>query len=178
MEFDLVSYMMGAKAGGGRGSGSAATYGELFKYMLLSTSQDLMTRNDRWYRRSSSEPVIIMSASFFTDEGAMSYTGYSVIGFDSSGIAGTASAQAAGLGSPRTGVTPSGTTFYIQQMIGMYPPTAGANKMKIQFGTDRANTLEFVIDNTKIVHVAESAEFTGDPALVSALYSLIDNLAV
>lgn len=152
-----------------------SAYGTLFKYCLLSTdSTDQFNRNDRWFKRNSSEPIIVLGSAFFTS-GSMVYTGYAVISFTGTAVTGTYSSYG-DLNTPMSAITPAGTTFYIQQMNGMYPPSTASNKLKLQFGNNTQNVLEFVIDDTKLIHNAGTDTLGGDSDLLQAFYKFIDSV--
>lgn len=166
--------------GGGGGISEVSIYGKLLKCCLLSTdSTDQFNRSDRWFKRNSNEPIIVLGSSFFSS-GSMSYTGYAVISFTGTAVTGTYSSYGDLSGVLKTGTTPLGTTFYVQQMNGMYPPSVASNKIKIQYGhNNNYNTdsiLEFIMDDTKLINVANTATFLGDTELLNAFYTLIDSV--
>lgn len=155
-----------------------SVYGTLFKYCLLSTdSTDQFNRDNRWFKRNSNEPIIVLGSAFYSS-GSMAYTGYAVINFTGTAVTGTYSSYG-DLNAPIMATTPLGTTFYIQQMNGMYPPSMSSNKIKIQYGTNSnnaQNVLEFVIDDTKLIHNAGTGTLGGDSDLLQAFYTFIDSV--
>ena len=154
------------------GGGSILPFTALSKYVLVSTnSGDKMTRRDRYFTRTSGEPILMLSAAYLQNK-AIAYSGYAAIAFSSSGVPGTFSSYG-NLTDWTEKVTPNGTSYWIGYMNGMYPPSESSGFVQFDYGSP-AGTLKYVISMDKLVINASTRTPIGDESLKMALYGLID----
>lgn len=159
---------------GGGGGGLSASVGELFRHIMFSNSaNDRVSRSDRYFQRNTNEPVLFLCGAYYNGS-TIAYTGYAAISFSSSGVTGTYSSYG-----DLTGVvektTPSGTTYYVQIMNGMYPISTDSNLVKFRYNSFNNNyLLSYVFDSSSIFVNGGDKEFVGSQTLIDSMYSMID----
>lgn len=152
-------------------SGFTASVCELFRHIVFSNSAtDKLQRSDRWFQRNTNEPVLFLSAAYLQNN-SIAYSGYAAISFSSNGVTGTYSAHG-DLTAISSKTTPNGTTYYVQVMNGMYPPSVASGKVQFIYAS---NYEFFLVPNlANLLIVVDTKDFIGNQNLVSLMYTLID----
>lgn len=150
--------------------------GELFHYIVLSdTVSDKFQRHDRYFIRSSNEPIIVISAMFLNDPNTIHYTGYGVISFSSSAPAGTYASYGDLIFSDQF-TTPKGTDFYVYQMYGQFPPTEADGFVDVYLDEDSSykHSVRLKPNPLTLAYNCVANEIIGDQNLINLLYEYID----
>lgn len=152
--------------------GISANICELFRHIMYSNSaNDRVVRSDRYFQRNTSEPVLFLPSAHMANN-SIAYSGYAGISFSSSGITGTYGSFGNLTGITEK-VTPRGTTYYVEVMNGMYPPSVDSGV--VQFLYNGTNYVFRYIPNISYILVdGASKDLVGNQSLVDNLYSLID----
>lgn len=141
---------------------------DIFRVVAFSNSSgDKMDRGGRYFTRNSNEPAIILTCATSSN---LEYTGYCVV--SKNGITGTYSAYG-DLNTMPVQQTPAGTSYTVQYMSNMFPPSQSSGNMVFTFAETNFTFTSKAIP-TLLMFSTNDATFIGSQSLINQLYSLID----
>ena len=135
---------------------------------LSNNASDRVTRVDRYFQRSTNEPVIFIPASASGGK----YTGYGCIMFSNAAPAGTYSSYGQ-LDYVTQHSTSSGTVYYTALMGGMYPPSESSNRLVLKIDGIEST---MVMSNAPVHYEKTTAAFVGDAQTIQELERYIDRV--